>query len=301
MMELVATEAERLDKFLARLMPQHSRSKLAKIADEGKILVNGTARKPSFALRSGDKVVLEDVAEGEAHDLTPADIALDVRYEDEYLLVVNKQRGLAVHPAVSLKEPSLVNALLARSHGLSSAGGSFRPGIVHRLDKDTTGLLLVAKTDNAHVRLAKQIEKRHASRRYVAVAAGNIEHERFDVAASLGRSKKNRLLIAVDPEGKNALTHFKKLARLDSGTLLACSLETGRTHQIRVHLQSMGHPVLGDRLYAPAAYRSVPLQLHAAFMAFEHPISGETIRVFAEPPEDFLGVGLVREEMLDPF
>ena len=300
MIELVASDPERLDRFLARIMPQHSRSKLAKIADEGRILVNGTARKPSFALRSGDKVVLEDVAEGEAHDLTPADIALDIRYEDEYMLVVNKQRGLAVHPAISLKEPSLVNALLARTHGLSSAGGSFRPGIVHRLDKDTTGLLLVAKTDNAHVKLARQIEKRHASRRYVAVAAGNIEHERFDVAASLGRSKKNRLLIAVDPEGKNALTHFKKLARLDSGTLLACSLK--RAVLTRSGCTSNLWAIrFGRSIVCARGLPSCAASTACGAYFFEHPISGKTIRVYAEPPEDFLGGGFVSEQVLDPF
>jgi 23S rRNA pseudouridine1911/1915/1917 synthase len=298
---LVAEQSERLDRFLARLLPTHSRTKLAKLVTEGKVTVDGHVERPSFDLRAGMTVTLDEPSESEAHDLTPADISLDVRYEDDHLLVVNKPRGLAVHPAITLKEPSLVNALLARPHGLSAAGGDFRPGIVHRLDKDTTGLIIVAKTDYAHVRLAKQIEGKQAIRRYVAVVAGEVEHKLFTVSAPIARSVRNRLLMAVDPRGRSAVTHFKLVAHLNQGTLLAAALETGRTHQIRVHLQSTGHPVLGDRLYAPRKYNDVPMQLHAGFLSFEHPVSGEQVSVFAPPPDEFFGHEFVTEEVLAEF
>jgi 23S rRNA pseudouridine1911/1915/1917 synthase len=280
---------ERLDKFLASVLPEHSRTKLARLANEGKVLVDGKEQRSSYELSAGSRVELAEPQDQFAHDLTPADIALDVRYEDEHLLVVNKPRGLAVHPAASLKEPSLVNALLSRRHGLSTAGGDFRPGIVHRLDKDTTGLLIVAKTDSAHAKLAKQIELKSAARRYAVVVAGNVDHEAFTIQAPIGRNRHNRVKMSVDPGGKAAVTHFRTIAHLPAGTLLVARLETGRTHQIRVHLQSMGHPVLGDRLYAPKHYQTLPLQLHAAFLRFQHPVTTKTIEVFAEPPSDFEG------------
>lgn len=298
---LFTDRAERLDLFLARALPDHSRSRLAKLASGGGVMVENMPQKPSFMLRPGMKVTLGRPEETAAHDLTPFEFQLDVRYEDEHLLVVNKPRGMAVHPAASLKEPSLVNALLARSHELSQIGGEFRPGIVHRLDKDTTGLILIAKTDSVHAKLARQIETKAAKRRYVAAVAGEVELDRFDVSAPIGRSKRNRLLMTVEPSGKSALTHFKTLGRYPFGTVLAAALETGRTHQIRVHLQSIGHPVLGDRLYAPKEYRDHELQLHAAFLAFAHPVTGEPIEVFAEPPGGFLGVEAIRLDQLEPF
>jgi len=164
-LELIADAPERLDKFLARMLPKHSRSKLVRLIDSGAVLVNGQPERTSFKLAAGTKVTLDEPDEAEAHDLTPAEIDIEVVFEDEHLLVVNKPRGLAAHPAASLKEPSLVNALLARAHELSSVGGDFRPGIVHRLDKETTGLMVVAKLDSAHVSLAKQIEQKTAERR----------------------------------------------------------------------------------------------------------------------------------------
>lgn len=297
-MELYADADERLDKFLARMLPEHSRSKLVKMIEDGAVLVRGKVEKSSFKLSRGMEVTLDDPTEQEAHDLTPADIPLDIAYEDEVLLVVNKPRGLAAHPAASLKEPSLVNALLSRSHELSSIGGEFRPGIVHRLDKDTTGLMVVAKTDNAHVNLAKQIEGKSAERRYFAVVAGNVEQEKFRVDAPIARDRKNRLKMAVDPLGKHAITHILRIARLDAGWLLGIRLETGRTHQIRVHLSSLGMPVLGDSIYAPKDFQTGNLQLHAGYLAFDHPISGKRIECFAEPPEDFFGRELATQDRL---
>jgi 23S rRNA pseudouridine1911/1915/1917 synthase len=300
-MDLVAEEKERLDRFLARMLPEHSRTKLAKLVESGEVLVDGRVQKPSFALEPGMVVSLDEPEEAAAHDLTPADIALDIIFEDEAMLVVNKPRGLAAHPAISLKEPSLVNALLGRNTELSGVGESFRPGIVHRLDKETTGLMVVAKTDQAHVALAKQMETKTAERRYVAVVAGRVEQEQFRVDAPIARHRQNRLLMAVDPEGKTAITHVKRLARLERGTLVGCKLETGRTHQIRVHLRAIGHPVLGDTLYAPKEFAVGVLQLHAAFLGLEHPVRGERVEFYAPPPADFNGADLVSRDVLDPF
>jgi 23S rRNA pseudouridine1911/1915/1917 synthase len=281
------------------MLPEHSRTKLARLASEGIVLVDGKPEKGSFTLRPGDEVLLDQPPETEAHDLTPADIALDVVFEDDDLLIVNKPRGLAAHPASSLKEPSLVNALLARSHGLSTTGGEFRPGIVHRLDKETTGLMVVAKNDFTHASLARQIEGKEAERRYVAMVAGDVENERFVIDAPLARDQRNRLKMAVDPKGKIAVTHVKRLARIESGTLVACRLETGRTHQIRVHLRAVGLPVLGDAIYAPKELSGGPMQLHAAFLALRHPRSGEPISAYAAPPDDFTGAAMVERKLLE--
>jgi 23S rRNA pseudouridine1911/1915/1917 synthase len=299
--EFTVEHPNRLDKALAEWMPEHSRSKLAKLITDGEVKVNGVAAKPGTLLRTGDRVSVVGEPESVAHDLTPADIPLDIRYEDAHLLVINKPRGLAVHPASTLKEPSLVNALLARSHSLSSAGGSFRPGIVHRLDKATTGLLVVAKSDQVHVSLAKQVAGKTAERRYLAVVAGKIDQERFTVDAPIGRSKANRILMAVDPSGKRAITHVKRVQDSQAGTVIACRLETGRTHQIRVHLSAVGHPIIGDPLYAPKLLQTAALQLHSAMLAFKHPISGEMVECYAEPPSDFLSSGALEGTLIGEF
>ena len=297
-MELIAEAPERLDKFLAQKLPEHSRSKLVKLIDEGLVLVDGKAERSSFKLSAGSRVTLDEPADAEAHDLSPADIPLEIVYEDEYLLVVSKPRGLAAHPAASLKEPSLVNALLARRHDLSSAGGDFRPGIVHRLDKETTGLMVVAKTDAAHVNLAKQIEGKSAERRYFAVVAGDVAQDKFRIDAPIARDKRSRIKMAVDQHGRPAATVVLRIARIDAGWLVGLKLESGRTHQIRVHLSSLGMPVLGDAIYAPKDYRNGPLQLHAAYLAFDHPVTKKRIVCYAAPPEDFLGREFATEESL---
>lgn len=281
-------------------MPEHSRSKLVKIIETGEVLVNGKVAKSSLALKPGDVVEMEAPAETPAHDLTPVDRPLEVIYEDEVMLVVNKPRGLATHPATSLKEPSLVNVLLGRNEVLSQAAGSFRPGIVHRLDKDTTGLLLVAKNDAAHVALAKQIEHKTAERRYFAIVRGDLTQERFRVDAPLARDPKNRLRMAVNQHGRHALTHGKRVKALDSGTLVALRLETGRTHQIRVHLAAIGHSVLGDNLYSPQP-SPLPMQLHAAYLEVTHPDSGERMKFFVAPDQEFLGWEFALEEAIEPW
>jgi 23S rRNA pseudouridine1911/1915/1917 synthase len=269
--------------------------------DAGEVRVEGKEEKSSFLLREGNRVELPEPREAEAHDLTPADIPLEVVYEDEWMVVVNKPRGLASHPAASLKEPSLVNALLARNHSLSSVAGEFRPGIVHRLDKETSGLMVVAKTDAAHVALAKQIELKEAQRRYFAVVAGVPTTDQFVVDAPIGRNQANRLLMAVRNDGKRALTRFKKIFTSDAGTIVGAKLETGRTHQIRVHLSAIGFPILGDKLYAHQPNREGPLQLHAAYLELNHPKSGDLLSFFCKPDDLFTGHEKLTRDLLDPF
>ena len=300
-MEFLAEGPERLDRFLARRLPEHSRTKLARLVEAGEVTVDGIAQRPAFKLEPGMRVVLDEPEERAAHDLTPADIPLDVVYEDDAMLVVNKPRGLASHPAASLKEPSLVNALLARGTTLSESGEAFRPGIVHRLDRETTGLMVVAKTDAAHAALARQMEGKTAERRYLAVVAGAVERERFVIDMPIGRDPKHRVRMGVVPDGKPARTHAKRLARLDAGTLLGLRLETGRTHQIRVHLAYHAMPVLGDALYAPKAVQEGPLQLHAAYLALDHPETGKRMAFRAAPDAEFLGRDAYDPASLDDF
>lgn len=296
-MTFIADRYERLDVFLARQLPQYSRSKLAKSIEKRNVLVDGKVAKPSTAVEPGASVELVTLpAQSDAHNLAPCDIPLDVVFEDDHLLVVNKPRGLATHPAESLHEPTLVNALLGRSQALSAGSAPFRPGIVHRLDKETTGLILIAKTDEAHWKLAKQIEAKTAERRYVAIVQGELEQESFRIGGLIGRDPKNRLKMAMVAEGKSAATLVRRIARVDAGTLIALRLETGRTHQIRVHMLAVGHPVVGDRLYSGKPNDVTPMQLHAAYLAFDHPSTGERIALFQAPPDDFLARAIVMEE-----
>ncbi len=269
---------------LPAIVPDVSRTRLAKLIDLGQVLVDGGAEKPSFKLEPGMEVVFELPPESPPHDLTPFDIELDIKYEDGDLLVVNKPRGLATHPANTLVEPSLVKALLAHGTDLSTGSASFRPGIVHRLDKETTGLLIVAKTDAAHAALASQIAKKTALRAYLAVVGHAPKSESFDIDGPIGRDRKNRLRMAVDPKGKTALTHVLRIRREATCTLLGVRLSTGRTHQIRVHLAAIGLPILGDKLYGGG---DGAMQLHSAAVVFKHPTSGEEITVTANPPSDF--------------
>jgi len=300
-MRLIAESRERLDKFLTRQLPGHTRSRLQRLIDEGGVLVQGQkAEKTGMELREGWTVDLEEPEETPPHDLAPADIPLDVRYEDDSMLVVNKPRGLATHPASSLKEPTLVNALLWRSHELSQGSAPYRPGIVHRLDKETTGLIMVAKTDAAHAKLARQIEEKTAERIYVVAVSGEALEDQFTIDASIGRHPNVPILMAVKKSGKPARTHVRLLHQIGDEALLACRLDTGRTHQIRVHLAACHLPVIGDSLYAPEKISEGPMQLHAALLSFDHPVSGERITVYAEPPEDFIHHEMVvREEVED--
>lgn len=296
---LRAEQRERLDHFLARNFQGHSRSRLQRMIENGEVTVEGVAAtKSGFELRPGWVVEMGEPQETPPHDLEPADIPLDVVFEDDDMLVVDKPRGLATHPARSLKEPSLVNALLARPHALSTGSAAYRPGIVHRLDKDTTGLLMVAKNDAAQLRLSSQIQDKSVERIYVANVAGEPLEDEFTVNAPIGRDPVNATRMTVKRTGKRAVTHVRRIAGHAESTLVACRLETGRTHQIRVHLAACHLPVLGDKLYALPAQRSGPLQLHAALLRFDHPVSGTRLTVFAPPPDDFQFASEVTEEVV---
>lgn len=300
-MTLTVEEGDRLDRFLARCLPEYSRTKLADLISAGGVRVEGVVRKASFPVQSGMVVEIDGTPTTPIHDLEPVAIPLDVRYEDEHLLVVNKPRGMPSHPSPNISRSTLVNALLARSHTLSREGGEFRPGIVHRLDKDTTGLLMVAKTDTIHRALADQLREKHAERRYLAWLFGHLAQERFTVNAPIARNLQNRLQMKVYKNGKPSVTHFKRLLEAEDATLVAIRLETGRTHQIRVHASWIGHPVQGDAIYATGAWRHGALQLHAGFLAFDHPATGKRVTVTVDPPHDFRDHGRVPAGALEEF
>lgn len=284
MSERVAEEKLRLDKAVCEALPGLSRTRVAQHIQEQGVLVNGSrVTKPGYALRPGDRYEIPEIADRDPHTLEPVEMDLEVVYEDKHFLVVNKPRGLATHPASSLKEPSLVEGLLARGQPLSEGSAPWRPGIVHRLDKDTTGLIAIAKTDAAHKALAEQIEAKTMERRYFAWCEGKPAQEVWTVEARLGRDPRNPTRMAIIERGKMAITDFRLLEGGDE-SLVACRLRTGRTHQIRVHLQSIGYPVIGDPIYGKGG---APLQLHAAYLRLNHPATGEEMSLFCAPPEDF--------------
>ncbi|MDO5015737.1 MAG: RluA family pseudouridine synthase [Eubacteriales bacterium] len=294
-------DAGRLDTYLAREFPDYSRSQLRKYFDAGEILVNGEQVKPSYKVQAGDaiEVKLEPLQRESLPE--EEDIPLDILYEDEDLLVVNKPRGLVVHPAVGHSSGTLVNALLYHAgHDLSSLGGEFRPGIVHRLDKDTSGALLVAKNDRMHWLLAELFKDRAVEREYHALVWGKPQSRAGLIDAPIGRDPNNRQRMAVTPKGKPALTHFETLEEFARTSELALRLETGRTHQIRVHLQYIGNPVIGDQIYAPK--RLSPgfegQALHAYRLAFTDPRDGSWREFVAPLPEDYLSLRQELRQML---
>ncbi|MBL8059955.1 MAG: RluA family pseudouridine synthase [Chthonomonas sp.] len=286
-MEFRVESPTRLDKFLAEQLQGFSRTKLVVLIEHEGVWVDGILRKPSFRVEPGMVVSLDEVEATPAHDLTPVPMDLDVVFEDSSFIVINKPRGLASHPAPGLREPTLVNGLLARWGSLSAGSAEYRPGIVHRLDKETTGLMVVAKTDAAHRHLAAQIAEKSAERRYVGLAQGVLGHSRLKIEAPIGRDRQDRRKMAVDPHGKPAVTHVKVLQESGGDSLIAARLETGRTHQIRVHLSASGHPLKGDTIYAKAPWSDGPLQLHAAYLGFKHPETETAVAFFALPPPDF--------------
>jgi 23S rRNA pseudouridine1911/1915/1917 synthase len=281
----------RLDMFLAGRFEQYTRSRIKNLIDEGKATVNGKTAKAGLKLAAGDAVEL-DVPELAAVDTQPEEIPLNIIYEDSSLLVINKPRGMVVHPAAGNKNGTLVNALLNHCTDLSGIAGELKPGIVHRLDKDTTGLLVVAKNDRAHLSLSKQIGEKSAKRIYLALVEGNITQDQGRVDAPLGRSLSDRKKIAVVEDGRQAATEYFVLERFSGITLVECHLETGRTHQIRVHMRHIGHPVVGDLTYGARRqrYTLVGQLLHAARLEFTHPETGERMKFEAPLPDDFAKV-----------
>lgn len=276
----------RIDKQLGHHFQQFSRSQLQKWIEDGHVLVNGQVVKSKYKLASGDQVAILPEKPKQI-DLKPEKIPLDIVYEDDDVIIVNKPQGMVVHPAPGHPDHTLVNALLYHSP-LSTINGEFRPGIVHRIDKDTSGLLMVAKNDLAHRSLAAQLKAKTNQREYIALVHGVIKEEQGTINAPLGRSLKDRKKQAVVADGRHAVTHFKVLERFNHYTLVACQLETGRTHQIRVHMKYIGHPLAGDPLYGPR--KTLPghgQYLHARLLGFKHPRTGKEMTFTAPLPEYF--------------
>lgn len=279
----------RLDVFLAGALGEFSRSEVQAGIAAGRTRVNGaTAFKKSLVLSPGDRV---EFVPGGAPPLAgaPEAFPLDIRYEDQWLLVVNKPAGMVVHPAPGHSGGTLVNGLLAYS-SLSDLGGEFRPGIVHRLDKDTSGLLMVAKTNSCHLRLSEMLKAREVERVYLALLLGKLPQARGRIRGPIGRHPRQRKSMAISEKGKDALTDFKVLRYFPGYTLVQAGLLTGRTHQIRVHFSHLGWPVVGDRLYGPRHQdkKYAGHMLHARTLRFDHPFLPKKIQVTAEPPQEFL-------------
>lgn len=244
---------QRLDKAVAMLNSELSRSFITKLIDEGKITINGKVEKPSFKVKENDEIIIEEIVDTKS-DIKEEDIPLDVVYEDDDILIINKPQGMVVHPANGHYSGTLVNALMFMEDSLSSINGVIRPGIVHRIDKDTSGLLCVAKNDNAHHFLAEQLKDHTMAREYMALVRGVIKENSGTVDMPIGRDKNNRQKMAVVKDGKPATTHFVVVERFANHTLIKCQLVSGRTHQIRVHMSAIGYPVEGDPLYAGKNY-----------------------------------------------
>ena len=286
---IAETEAPRIDTFLSA-NTELTRSKLQKLIKEGAVERNGKPCKANAEVKAGDVIRLH-VPEGTEDVLPePENIPLDVVYEDADLAVINKPKGMVVHPAPGNPTGTLVNALLYRFHTLSGTGGETRPGIVHRIDRMTSGLLVVAKNDVAHESLAKQFAQHTAHREYMCIVHGNLKEDSGTVDAPIGRHKTDRKRMAVTEDGRRAVTHWRVLQRFGTETLLDVSLETGRTHQIRVHMSYIKHPIVGDEVYGSAAPK-LGLNgqaLHGYRLTFIHPRTGETMTFTAPLPEDFV-------------
>ena len=285
----------RIDRAVADAFPDFSRSRIQKMAENGCISVNGKTVSKSFKPKTDDEVIVY-VEPAEDDTAQPENIPLDIRYEDDCLLVVNKPKGMVVHPAPGNRSSTLVNALLYHCKGsLSGINGVLRPGIVHRIDKDTSGLLLVAKNDFAHVSLAQQIKEHSLTREYAAVVHGRLREPEGTVCAPIGRNPNDRKKMAVvNVNSKPAVTHFYVVEEFPQFTYVRLRLETGRTHQIRVHMAYIGHPVAGDAVYGSQKNCISSLNgqcLHARLLGFTHPVTGERIEISSELPpyfEDFL-------------
>ena len=281
---------KRIDQFLVEQL-QLSRSKIAKMVQNNQVLVNGKKTKNSYLLKMDDMIQTEEYQE-EPMNLTPENMNLDIVYEDNDVIVVNKENGIVVHPAVGNPSHTLVNGLLYHSKELSSLNGEFRPGIVHRIDAYTTGLLMVAKNNKAHEILAKQLEEKKTTRKYIALVWGVIKEDTGTIDAPIGRDLKDRKKMAVtDVNAKDAITHFKVLERYQEATLIELQLETGRTHQIRVHMNYIGHPVVNDPVYGKKKLIDETGQcLHAKELGFIHPTTGKYMEFEAPLPECFINI-----------
>ena len=276
----------RADKYLSEVLNDLSRSFIKGLFDDGSVIVNDKTEKAKLKLKEGDKILIA-IPEVEILKVEAEDIPLEVIYEDSDIIVVNKPKGMVVHPAIGHFNGTLVNALLYHCKDLSGINGVARPGIVHRIDKDTSGILVVAKNDNAHNDLAKQFKEHTIKREYVAIVEGRMGKEEGTIDAPLARHAKDRMKYAVIRGGKNAITHYKTLEVYNSCSLIKCNLETGRTHQIRVHLAFISHPLLGDTVYGLKRQKLVSTgqALHAKKLGFIHPATKKYIEFNSELPE----------------
>lgn len=279
----------RIDKFLAERVDL-TRSALQKLIENGMVTISGKPINKNHIIKTGD-IIYVNIPEPEFSSIEPEDISLNIIYEDSAIIVVNKQKGMVVHPAPGNYSGTLVNALLYHCGGsLSGINGVIRPGIVHRIDKDTSGLLIVAKTDAAHVNLALQIQAHTFERIYHAVVIGNLKNDSGTINAPIGRHKTDRKKMAVTTDGRSAVTHYKVIERFNKFTYVELKLETGRTHQIRVHMASVGHPVLGDTVYGTASNMVSGQCLHAKTLGIKHPETDEYMVFDSELPEYFMKI-----------
>ena len=278
---------ERIDKAVSSLQTEWSRTQIGNWVSEGVLTVNGEIVKPKYKVRTGDVIEIT-VPEVEELEIVAEDLNLEIIYEDADVLVVNKPRGMVVHPAPGHATGTLVNGLMHHCTDLSGINGVMRPGIVHRIDKDTTGLLMVAKNDVAHESLVNQLVAKTVTRKYTALVHGHIAHDKGTIDAPIGRDTKDRQKQAVVDGGKHAVTHFQVIERFGDYTLVECRLETGRTHQIRVHMNYIGFPLVGDPKYGPKKTIDFGGQvLHAGVLGFNHPRTGEYLEFSSPLPEDF--------------
>lgn len=286
---IVNESGKRLDAYISSQDEEITRTSAQRLIEQGNILVNGNKQKVSYKVSNGDIITIEEVKPQEI-ELKAQEIPIEIIYEDTDIIVVNKPKGMVVHPANGNPDGTLVNAIMAIcKDSLSGIGGEIRPGIVHRLDKDTSGLLIVAKNDKAHVNMSEQIKNHEVKKTYIALVRGCIKENEATINMPIGRSNSDRKKMAVNKNGKNAVTHIKVLKRYDKYTLLEINIETGRTHQIRVHLSHIGFPVIGDYIYSNGKneFGVVGQCLHAKELEFKHPISGYDMKLQAPLPEYF--------------
>lgn len=292
MKEYIVSQEEkgkRLDAYISSVNTDITRTSAQRLIEDGNILVNGKNVKVSYKIQENDKISVE-IPKPKQIELKAQDIPIEIIYEDSDIIVVNKPKGMVVHPANGNPDGTLVNAIMAIcKDSLSGIGGEIRPGIVHRIDKDTSGLLIVAKNDNAHVKMSEQIKNHEVKKTYIALVRGVFKENEATIDMPIGRSTSDRKKMAVNKNGKNAITHIKVLKRFDKYTLLQVNIETGRTHQIRVHLSHIGYPIVGDYTYSNGKneFDVIGQCLHAKKLEFKHPITQKDMCLEAELPQYF--------------
>ncbi len=285
-------EGIRIDKYLGDTISDLSREMIIKLIKDGEVLVNGKNVKSSYKAVENDEVLI-NIPEPKEINIVPQNIPLNIVYEDQDILVINKQKGLVVHPGNGNEDGTLVNAIMAYcKKDLSGIGGVIRPGIVHRIDKDTSGILIIAKNDKAHLNISEQIKNHQVKKTYIALVRGIVKENEATINMPIGRSTKDRTKMAVDRNGKEAITHFSVIKRYEDMTLLKVRIETGRTHQIRVHLSHIGYPIIGDNVYSNGKnkFNVVGQMLHSYEIEFTHPTTGEKMILKAELPEYFKNI-----------